>query len=154
VFDVFDSVYRDEDVGNYLDMIKTDLTASNIKSLQTKDPKKYFKQWKSYTAEDAQVDWSKVRKFYWITRLFGLTFGTKLMERGEAAAQREYADLFDEIDQAKTIAKEESDHESVAMDQPFKKRFVEMTILSLGVSGLSLRVVANHQVLRLWFRPT
>jgi hypothetical protein len=45
-----------------------------------------------------KVDWSKVRRFYWITWIFGLTFGTRLMERGEAGAQKEYSGLHSEID--------------------------------------------------------
>ena len=48
------------------------------------DEKRHYYQWKSYTGEEALVDWSKVRRFYSITRIFGLTFGTRLMERGEA----------------------------------------------------------------------
>ena len=44
------------------------------------DEKRHYEQWKGYTGEDAPVDWTKVRIFYWITRVFGLTFGTKLME--------------------------------------------------------------------------
>ena len=51
------------------------------------------------------------------------------------------------------IAEDEKRHYiSVAMDQPFKKRFAEMAILSIGVAGLSfvlglgLRVVLGVEV--------
>lgn len=96
------------------------------------DEKRHYEQWKSYTGEEAQVDWTKVCIFYWITRVFGLTFGTKLMEIGEAKAQKSYADLPAEIDQGKAIA--------------------EMAALSLGIAGLSfllglmLRVLLGVEV--------
>ncbi|MEJ2639933.1 MAG: hypothetical protein P8010_10195 [Desulfosarcinaceae bacterium] len=35
------------------------------------DEKRHYEQWKGYTGEEAPVDWTRVRLFYWITRLFG-----------------------------------------------------------------------------------
>jgi rubrerythrin len=79
------------------------------------DEKRHYEQWKRYTGEDAQVNWTKVRIFCWIARVFGLTFGTKLMERGEVEAQHLYSDLPAEIDQLKAIAKEEKEHENALL---------------------------------------
>ena len=46
-----------------------------------------------------------------ITKLFGITFGIKLMERGEVFAQETYADVSKVIPEAAAIASEENEHE-------------------------------------------
>ena len=104
------------------------------------DEKRHYNQWKIYTGEDAQVDWSKVRRYYWITRIFGLTFGTKLMERGEVGAQKEYAGLPAEIDQAQTIAQEESDHENalLGMLDEERLRYIGSVVLGLNDALIEL----------------
>lgn len=104
------------------------------------DEKRHYNQWKIYTGEDAQVDWSKVRRYYWITRIFGLTFGTRLMERGEVGAQKEYAGLPAEIDQAQTIAQEESDHENalLGMLDEERLRYIGSVVLGLNDALIEL----------------
>ena len=57
VFKVFDSVYRNEDVGSYIGLIKADLAGSSIKSLQTKDPEKYYRQWRTFKISDHFPKW-------------------------------------------------------------------------------------------------
>jgi demethoxyubiquinone hydroxylase (CLK1/Coq7/Cat5 family) len=98
------------------------------------DEKRHYNQWKSHTGEEAQVDWSKVRRFFWITRIFGLTFGTKLMERGEVGAQMEYSGLIAEIDQAKAIARDESDHENALLGMLDEERLRYIGSVVLGLN--------------------
>ena len=123
------------------------------------DEKRHYNQWKRYTGEDAQVNWSKVRKYYWITRILGLSFGTRLMERGEVGAQKEYADLYAEIDQAKAIAEDESDHENalLGMLDEERLRYVGSVVLGLNdalveltgaLAGLTL-ALQNTQLIAL-----
>jgi rubrerythrin len=90
----------------YLRLARIQKSPDNRRILEriAEDEKRHYEQWKRYTGEEAQVNWTKARFFFWITRVFGLTFGTKLMERGEAIAQQLYADLPAEIDQVKAIA--------------------------------------------------
>ena len=98
------------------------------------DEKRHYEQWKGYTGEDVRPDWAKVRKYCWISRVFGLTFGTKLMERGEAGAQQAYAGLPAEVVHAGTIAKEEGDHEAalLAMLDEERLRYVGSVVLGLN----------------------
>lgn len=98
------------------------------------DEKRHYEQWKRYTGEEAQVDWTKVRTFCWIARVFGLTFGTKLMERGEVKAQQSYADLPAEIDQAKAIAKEEDEHENALLGMLDEERLRYIGSVVLGLN--------------------
>ena len=64
------------------------------------DEKEHYEVWKSYTGEDVKPGRLKILLFTFVSRVLGLTFGLKLMEKGEAA-QINY-DLI-----AKTIAKAE-----------------------------------------------
>ena len=57
VFDVFDSVYRDEDVENYVGMIQAEIANLKSKSLQKKDPVIYFKHWRTSKMSDHFPKW-------------------------------------------------------------------------------------------------
>jgi len=54
---------------------------------------KHYQTLKSLTGQDVTPDRFKVAFFYVITRLFGLTFGVKLLEKGEASAVDVYSAL-------------------------------------------------------------
>ncbi|MGZ6223602.1 MAG: hypothetical protein ACXWMW_12775 [Syntrophales bacterium] len=53
----------------------------------------------------------KIWKYYLISRVFGFTFGLKLMEKGEENAQDSYGHLRETIPEAEAIAKNESENE-------------------------------------------
>ena len=53
----------------------------------------------------------KIWKYYLISRIFGFTFGIKLMERGEEDAQENYEQLRGTIAEADAIIQDENDHE-------------------------------------------
>ncbi len=120
----------------YRQLARIQKSPKNRKILEriAEDEKKHYDQWKSYTGEDAQVDWPRVRKYYWITRIFGLTFGTRLMERGEVGAQKEYSDLDGEIDQAKVIAEEEGEHENALLGMLDEERLHYIGSVVLGLN--------------------
>jgi len=54
------------------------------------DEKRHYGIWKSYTQKDVKPNGFQVWLFTAISRLFGLTFGLKLMEKGEERAQKNY----------------------------------------------------------------
>ena len=58
---------------------------NNVKILNdiAEDELRHYNFWKGYSGEEVKPNKWKVFKFYWITRLLGLTFGIKLMENGE-----------------------------------------------------------------------
>jgi VIT1/CCC1 family predicted Fe2+/Mn2+ transporter len=98
------------------------------------DEKRHYEQWKHYTGEDVAVSWIKVRVFCWIARIFGLTFGTKLMERGEVGAQHAYSDLPDEVDELKAIAQEEDEHEIALLGMLDEERLRYIGSVVLGLN--------------------
>lgn len=60
------------------------------------DEKRHYDEWKGYTGEDVAPDRFRVRYYCWFSRIFGLTFGTKLMERGEGEHEAALLDMLDE----------------------------------------------------------
>ncbi len=129
---------RDEITEHYIYRLLARIQKSpeNRKILEriAEDEKRHYNQWKRYTGEDAQADRSKIRKYYWITRIFGLTFGTRLMERDEERARKNYADLYAEIDQAKAIAEDESNHENALLGMLDEERLRYIGAVVLGLN--------------------
>jgi len=67
--------------------------------------------WKQYTGEGASPNKWKVWLYYLIARVFGITFGIKLMEEGEEKAQKTYAEIARSVPAALDIAQDEHRHE-------------------------------------------
>ena len=80
------------------------------------DELRHYQVWKNYTGQDVSPNKKQIRKYYWISRIFGLTFGVKLMERGEENAQHTYGKLRGNIPDAAAIIQEENQHESALLE--------------------------------------
>jgi len=94
----------------------------------------HYDFWKNYSGEEVKPNKWKVFKFYWITRLLGLTFGIKLMERGEEGAQDMYEEATQYIPEAKEVVEDEDKHEEklIAMLKEKKLDYVGSIVLGLN----------------------
>ena len=50
------------------------------------DELRHYHVWHTYTGQDVTPDRWKICKYFWISRIFGFTFGVKLMEGNEGDA--------------------------------------------------------------------
>ena len=75
------------------------------------DEEKHYQIFKRYTEKEVNPNSFKVSFYYWLARLFGLTFGIKLMERGEEQAQVAYLEVVDDIPEIKVHIDDEEEHE-------------------------------------------
>ena len=75
----------------------------------------HFQVLKRHTQQNITLDKWKIWKYFWISRIFGLTFGVKFMEKGEENAQDNYQQLFEIIPEAETIMHDENQHESALL---------------------------------------
>lgn len=75
------------------------------------DEHRHYKTWERYTGREVGANKWNIVKYYWIARIFGLTFGLKLMERNEERAQINYREIGKEIPEALKISNEENEHE-------------------------------------------
>jgi VIT1/CCC1 family predicted Fe2+/Mn2+ transporter len=94
----------------------------------------HYHIWKNYTGRDVNPDLWHIRKFYWISRVFGLTFGVKLMEKGEESAQLNYSEIAGEIPEANEIGREEIEHENqlIAFLKEDKLQYIGSIVLGLN----------------------
>lgn len=90
--------------------------------------------WKGVTGMEVKPNRWMAFRYYWIARLFGLTFGIKLMERGEENAQANYRELAKEVPDALTIAAEEQEHEHALIALVEEKRLAYMGSVVLGLN--------------------
>ena len=67
--------------------------------------------WKKYTGRDIGPDRAKTEFYYLVSRIFGLTFGIKLMEMRESEAVETYHDISKYIPETDWILQHEEDHE-------------------------------------------
>ena len=79
------------------------------------DELQQFQVLKSHTQQVITPDKWKIWRYVWISRIFGLTFGVKFMEKGEENAQDNYQQLFEIIPEAETIMRDENQHESALL---------------------------------------
>ncbi|MHB8770773.1 MAG: VIT1/CCC1 transporter family protein [Syntrophales bacterium] len=98
------------------------------------DERRHYDFWKGYSGSDIAPKRLKVHFLSWVARIFGLTFGIKLMERGEERAQRSYAGLVAAIPEAERIAREEGDHERelIGMIEEERLRYTGSIVLGLS----------------------
>jgi len=98
------------------------------------DEMKHYMFWKKYSQADVKPNWWKVFKFYWIARILGITFGIKLMERGESGAQEAYKKACEFIPEAKHIVDDEDSHEKELIEMLEEKKLDYVGSIVLGLN--------------------
>ncbi len=72
---------------------------------------RHYEFWKAVSKKDVKPDTLKIHFLLALVRLLGLTFSIKLLEKGEAAGAKEYAQFDSVIPGAAQLGKEEEEHE-------------------------------------------
>lgn len=98
------------------------------------DELRHYNGWKRYTNQDVQPRWFFVWFYYLISVVFGFTFGIKLMEQGEEAAQENYASVSNAIPEAAQFQHEEDVHEEqlIGMLDEERLRYAGSIVLGLN----------------------
>ena len=89
---------------------------SRVLSRIAQEEKKHYHLWKSYTQTEVNPSRFKIALFFWVSRLFGLTFGIRLMELGEEKAQGIYKNLIDVRREAAQVLADEEKHEDELLE--------------------------------------
>jgi vacuolar iron transporter family protein len=98
------------------------------------DERRHAQDWKKYTHLDIKPKQWDIFKYTLISRIFGFTFGIKLMERGEQNAQANYERLRDQVPEIDNWIREEEIHEQklLAMLDEERLRYVGSVVLGLN----------------------
>jgi len=98
------------------------------------DELRHYNEWKRYSQQEVQPDWFKVWWYYLISRVFGYTFGIKLMEQGEQEAQHSYAKIAATIPDANRLQHEEDVHEEQLIGMLSEERLQYAGSVVLGLN--------------------
>ncbi|MEM3575288.1 MAG: VIT1/CCC1 transporter family protein [Candidatus Bathyarchaeia archaeon] len=100
----------------------------------SEDEMRHYLAWREYTREDVKPDRLRVWAYYLVSKIFGITFGLKLMELGEERAESIYGRLSDSLPIAKDISEEEDRHEAelLGLIDEERLRYVGSMVLGLN----------------------
>lgn len=98
------------------------------------DEGRHAEFWSTYTKVPPKPLRLKLFFYYWVSRILGLIFGIKLMERGEEKAQIDYAKIAAAIPEGARIRDEEEEHEDKLIDMLDEERLSYMGSVVLGLN--------------------
>ncbi len=107
---------------------------SGILGRIAEDEKKHHDIFRDYTGNSGRPKKIRIFFFYWISRLFGITFGIKLMEKGEESAQINYSSFKDEIPEIEKIIADEDRHEEELIGMIKEERLEYAGSVVLGLN--------------------
>lgn len=139
--------------------------ASSIKDPQNKkvlkhisqDELKHYRFWKKYSGQELKPSKLKIWFYFLTAKLLGITFGIKLMEKGEEEAQVTYEKVAKSIPEAKSILDEEDEHEKELINLIDEERLKYIGSMVLGLNdalveltgvlaGLTLALQNTHLI--------
>ena len=98
------------------------------------DEKAHYDHWKSITNREVSRNRLKVWLYVMIARIFGITFGLRLMELGEEDAQETYSNLGESVPGADWIVEEEDEHEEELLAMINEERLSYIGSIVLGLN--------------------
>ena len=118
------------------------------------DELRHYRKWQEYTRHDVEPDRLRIWKYYLISRIFGFTFGLKLLEKDEEDAQDSYGNLRETIPEADAIEKNESEHEMAFLGLLDEERLRYTGSMVLGLNDALMEMTGALAGLTLALRDT
>jgi VIT1/CCC1 family predicted Fe2+/Mn2+ transporter len=105
-----------------------------------RDEMGHYATWKKHTGAAVKPSRFKIWLYYLISRIFGLTFGIKLMEYGEEKAQKAYGEIAESLPVAGEIVGDEDRHERelIAMIDEERLHYTADVVRGLNVALVEL----------------
>lgn len=98
------------------------------------DELRHYKELKTVTETEFKPQKFKIFWFYWIIRIFGLTFGIKLLENNESDAKVEYSKVKGYYKEIENIIEDEERHEKELIDMIDEERLNYIGSVVLGLN--------------------
>ena len=114
-------ILQQEEINGYhtykrlAEIIKDKKNSKVILKISTEELK-HYEIWKKYTGKEVKPNRAKINFFFWVSRIFGLTFGIRLMELGEEKVQVVYQSLIESVPEAAKVLADEEKHEDELLD--------------------------------------
>lgn len=95
---------------------------------------RHYNFWLKHSGIEVKPNRWQIFYFVWIARLFGITFGIKLMERGENQAQLSYDEFGSVIPEARKVKEDEERHENELTNMIEEERLEYVGSIVLGLN--------------------
>ncbi|MDP6775289.1 MAG: VIT1/CCC1 transporter family protein [Candidatus Latescibacteria bacterium] len=120
----------------YLLLARAAKSPQNRQALEriANDELEHSRFWEGMTGEAVRPSRLSIWKHYLISRLLGLTFGCKLMEKGEGNAQRQYERMRDHVPEVDELIRSEAEHEHTILGFLDEQRLRYTGSIVLGLS--------------------
>jgi VIT1/CCC1 family predicted Fe2+/Mn2+ transporter len=134
--------------------------ADNRRTLEriSKEEFEHYDFWKKLTQADVQPSRWQIWKYFIISRILGITFGIKLMERGEKDAQVVYGEIARQIPDAREeilgLARSEQEHEKQLINLIDEERLRYVGSMVLGLNDALVELTGALAGLTLALRET
>src|SRR3989344_1476943 len=98
------------------------------------DELNHYQFWQKYSNRQINPHWFKVKWYFLVAKIFGLTFGVRLMEQGEKGAQKLYQEIAKNLPQAMEIHDDEDRHEQqlIQLINEEKLRYTSSIVLGIN----------------------
>jgi len=115
----------------------------NIMLKIAEDELRHYNFWNTITKSNVKPNKLKIYFYYFISIIFGLTFGIKLMEKGEEEAQDKYEELIEQFEGAKEIIDDEEEHENKLLDMLEEERLNYVGSIVLGLNDALVELTGS-----------
>lgn len=99
-----------------------------------RDELDHYNFWKEITKKDVKASEFHIWFFFIIARIFGLTFGIRLKEKGELKTQHLYTELKGKVDGIESLLEEEEIHEEQLIDSLAEEKLNYIGSIVLGLN--------------------
>ncbi len=97
------------------------------------DELRHYNVWKKYTGAEVSPRRFQVFRHVLLSKIFGLTFALKLMERGESSAQHAYG-VLGKLPETRRILEEENQHEEKLINMLHEEKLEYIGSMVLGLN--------------------
>lgn len=118
------------------------------------DEMRHYLFWKNHSGKDVAADRLKIWLYYLLSRIFGITFGIKLMEKGEMSAQETYEKIGHVLPEVADIIKEEDEHEHLLIGMLDEERLKYVGSVVLGLNDALVELTGTLAGLSFAFQNT
>ena len=129
---------RDEEtdclIYDFMSKKEKDPKNKKILAKMAADERDHAKMWKSLTKKEVNPNLKLVYWYKFLTIIMGFTFVLKLIQSGETTASSKYADIIDEVPEAKKASEDELRHEYELIEMLDEERLQNVGAMVLGLN--------------------
>jgi VIT1/CCC1 family predicted Fe2+/Mn2+ transporter len=118
------------------------------------DERRHAERLQKHTGKDVKPNRLRIFFYYWIARIFGLTFGMKLMEHGEEDAQEAYGEIVKYIPEIQDIIEDEEQHEIDLLNMLDEESLAYAGSVVLGLNDALVELTGTLAGLTFAFQDT